>query len=149
MKKLIILFLALGIMTGCNNAQSTVKIDMKKAEEVLKGEEQFKEATTITEEELKNIYDLDTNLLEEYIVLMPKIADQANMYMILKPKAGKKEEVRNQLNLFTEKYIEQFNLYQPEEADKINRKLISLKGDYIIYIISDNNQEILKKILQS
>ncbi len=146
MKKFILIVGMVLFTMGCSK-EEVLTIDMDQAVARLDSYEEFASCKKASEEDLKNIYDFDVSLLEEYQIMMPQLANKANMYMILKVKKENQEEVRNMLNNFTEKYIEQFKLYAPSEADLINNKVISIKGDYILYVVSNDNSKTLKEIM--
>jgi len=146
MKKFILILGMILFTVGCGK-EETLVIDMDQAVARLDSYEEFASCHKASEDDLETIYDFDLSLLEEYRIMMPQLANKANMYMILKVKKENQDEVRNMLNNFTEKYIEQFKLYAPDEADLINNKVISIKGDYILYVVSDDNSKTLKEIM--
>ncbi len=135
-------------LTACGQKDSSLAFDMAKIKESSKIKELFPSADVVSKDDLVRIYDFDLSSMEEYLIVAPKVADKADMYMIIKPLEGKMDEVRNEVNNFTEKYIEQFSLYQPEEASKINNRLISIKGDYLFYIIGDKPNDLLKEFME-
>jgi len=151
MKKIFLMIIILGnliLFTGCEKDKNYI-IDIDLAKENLTTYEEFDNCEEMTKEDMESIYDFDTNLLEEYTIMMPKVSNNANMYMILKVKSENQDEVRNMLNNFTDKYIQQFNLYAPEQVDLIDNKVISIKDEYIIYLISNDNKSVLEVIRNS
>jgi len=151
MKKIFLMIIILGnliLFTGCEKDKNYI-IDIDLAKENLTTYEEFDNCEEMTKEDMESIYDFDTNLLEEYTIMMPKVSNNASMYMILKVKSENQDEVRNMLNNFTDKYIQQFNLYAPEQVDLIDNKVISIKDEYIIYLISNDNKSVLEVIRNS
>ncbi len=150
MKKIIkslLMIMTVFFLTACGKEEK-LQFDLVKIKESSKIKELFPSAEVVNKDDLIRIYDLDLSSMEEYLIVVPKVADKADMYMVIKSQEGKMDEVRNEVNNFTDKYVEQFNLYQPEEASKINNRLISIKGDYLFYIIGDKTNDLLKEFME-
>jgi len=70
------------------------------------------------------------------------------MYMILKPKENKMNDVQNMVKDFTSKYEQQWS-YFPEEGKLVLNKLETIKDGHLVYIISRDNNKVLETILKN
>lgn len=153
MKKIILLLMSILLITGCG-AKTLLTLDLDKAkkdiEELkIKDDYLYSKLDYVTSGEIKDTYQFEAKYFDEFVIAMPKIKINANMYMILKVKKGKMTEAKNELAHFDEKYIEQWKLYLPDQAKLVENKLETQKDDYLIYIVSSDNNKVLKAILNS
>ncbi len=97
-------------------------------------------------DELKIAYGLDTSLMDEYLIYFSQDPLQAYMYAIIKPKDGQTETIKTQIGNFLKKYENKWTLYLPEQTAYVKNALNTSDGDYLIVIISTNNQLVLDAI---
>lgn len=139
MKK-IILFLTITLLfiTGCGNTSNATSIDIESASKEL--DSKYTNMAVIDDNQLNVIYGLDTTLLDEYVI---KSSSKSNgdFYAIIKTNNDNRKDVENQMNKMFTIMEEQSNLYSQEAVNKIKNRLETTIGDNLVYIISDNNEE--------
>ena len=136
LKKIIMVIGLAIILAGCNKSAST--LDMKKASTSL--DEKYQNMALMSDKELEGIYNQDTTLMEEYIIKSSENQD-GNFYALIKVKSENKEKVKNNMDEMFSILENQSSLYSPEAVNLIKNKLATSVGDYLIYIVSENNQE--------
>lgn len=140
MKK-IILMLVIGFMlVGCGSNMSSIDID--KTEDVI--EKTLKNMTVIEDGTLTDVYGLDLSKMEEYVI---KQNTDGDLYAIIK--TNEKNLVKNDMDNYFDK-IKQFNTaYSPERLEILEDRLEKEIGDYLIYIVASDAQDIYNEILDS
>ena len=123
-------------LAGCNKSAST--LDMKKASTSL--DEKYQNMALMSDKELEGIYNQDTTLMEEYIIKSSE-NQNGNFYALIKVKPENKEKVKNNMDEMFSILENQSSLYSPEAVNLIKNKLVTSVGDYLIYIVSENNEE--------
>lgn len=136
LKKIIIVIGLAIILAGCNKSVST--LDMKGASTSL--DKKYQNMALMSEKELEGIYNQDITLMEEYIIKSSENQD-GNFYALIKVKSENKEKVKNNMNEMFSILENQSSLYSPEAVNLIKNKLATSVGDYLIYIVSENNEE--------
>ena len=136
LKKIIMVIGLAIILAGCNKSVST--LDMKGASNSL--DEKYQNMVLMSEKELEGIYNQDITLMEEYIIKSSENQD-GNFYALIKVKSENKENVKNNMDEMFSILENQSSLYSPEAVNLIKNKLATSVGDYLIYIVSENNEE--------
>ena len=104
------------------------------------------EMTNLSDEEIENIIGLDVTLLDDYVIRVATGKFDVEMYIIAKPRAEKKDEVKTQINSFVKAYtnswsklgVEQYQLL--EDIKSVERK------DYLVYIVSTDNETLMNVV---
>ena len=136
LKKIIMVIGLSIILAGCNKSVST--LDMKGASTSL--DEKYQNMALMSEKELEGIYNQDTSIMEEYIIKASE-NQNGNFYALIKVKSENKEKVKNNMDEMFSILENQSSLYSPEAVNLIKNKLATSVGDYLIYIVSENNEE--------
>lgn len=136
LKKIIIVIGLAIILAGCNKSAST--LDMKGASISL--DEKYQNMALMSDKELEGIYNQDITLMEEYIIKASE-NQNGNFYALIKVKSENKEKVKNNMDEMFSILENQSSLYSPEAVNLIKNKLATSVGDYLIYIVSENNEE--------
>lgn len=136
LKKIIMVIGLAIILAGCNKSASI--LDMKGASTSL--DEKYQNMALMSEKELEGIYNQDITLMEEYIIKSSENQD-GNFYALIKVKSENKEKVKNNMDEMFSILENQSSLYSPEAVNLIKNKLATSVGDYLIYIVSENNEE--------
>lgn len=116
--------------------------------EVIKGTSSpvFGMMLEVTTAEIKDTLDLDANKVEEFLMMMPMMIVNSNTYIIVKPVSGEKDNVKAAIDKYMEKLEEQWKTYLINQYQLVkNRKYVEY-GDYLIYIVSSDNELVLKEI---
>lgn len=156
MKKIMLLILGMFLMVGCSNSEtSTVneKLDMKKIESnlqslVVNDTKPYSDKDSVNDLDLIKGYGIDVDLLEEYTIYISSNVEDPSMYMVIKPTEGKESVVKYQIDDMFDKYLSAYKGYYPEIASMIEEKMEKEYGNYLIYIVSNDNKTVYNKIIE-
>lgn len=137
MKKFLLMMVVVLGITACGGNSNLTTVDINGASSAL--DEKLGNMSSVNEDELKSIYQIDTALMEEYVI---KASDTANgnLYAIILVDKENKNEVKNQMNNYFDILVEQNVLYSPEAVNLLENYLETCIGDYLIYIASEDNE---------
>lgn len=154
MKKMALVFLLL-LCIGCSSKKlvlNNVYNNLNSLE--YNNEIIFNNHAKMTVTELLNIYEFDDSDTEEFLFVMPNGITNPYMYIIVKPLLGKKDIVKAEVKKLLIKYDNSWGVgegaipYFPEAVNLINNRLERTYGDYLIYIVSPDNELIYKEIIK-
>lgn len=156
MKKILLIITCMLIMTGCTEEPKTEtndKLSMNKIEEnistlVVKDGKPFENKESVNDLDLIEGYGIDVSLLEEYVIYISSSVEDPSMYMVLKPTKEQRSVVKYQVKDMLDKYLSAYMGYYPEAATIIEDKMEKEYSDYLIYIVSQDNQKVYNKILE-
>ncbi len=106
----------------------------------------FGEGKVVDEEYLEKYMQFDIATISESFVMRHDDESMAALLMILKPVNGDDDAVKTAFDNFLVLYKTQFEGYFPQEYDLVENYYTVDKGDYIVYIISYNNEAVLTAI---
>ncbi len=106
----------------------------------------FSMIMNLTDDNLESMVGINKELLEEYVVYIPMAIVNTNLYMVLKPKEGKIDEVKKQVETYIESLEKTFETYLPDQYQIIKNRKETTYGDYLIYIASEDNERVLRTI---
>lgn len=146
MKKFIRLFMLIACfgLVGCGSSSKELnlnEIDKKLAETDL-----FSETEKIDLEYLEDKYGLISEGIVDYSVYMARASMSSSMYAIFKVE---NDEVKSNIESnFINKYTDSWtvNVYDAHEANLVNNMYSEKYQDYLIYIISEDNDKVLNII---
>ena len=98
--------------------------------------------------DLEALTGINPNDLEEFLV-KNSVMTQANSYFILKPKKDKYDEVKKALDDYMTNVENQWATYLPDQYELVKNRLEEEYGDYLVYIISIDNELVFKTIKDS
>lgn len=155
MKKILLIITCFLILTGCNTQgdNSNAKLSMEEIKEKLTKVEiekvtPYSNTESINDLDLIEGYGIDVTLLEEYVIHISSSVEDPSMYMVLKPNSEKKSVVKYQVEEMFNRYLSAYMGYYPEAATIIEDKMEKEYGDYLIYIVSLDNQKVYNEILE-
>lgn len=93
--------------------------------------------------ELRDVYGIDQDLLADSIILMDK---DWNFCMLLMPADGKSNDVKNMMANALDDLARQLELYEPEQSKRVEDRLETLRGGYLVYAASAGNDQILDAV---
>lgn len=142
MKKIVVvisIFILL-FATGCGTTVSELNVD--NTESII--ESNLKNMQEVDEESLKDVYGLNLDIMEVHVI---KQNTEGDLYAIIK--TNDKTQVKNDMVKYFEK-IQKFNAnYSPERLEILNNKVEKEIGDYLIYIVAKNADEIYSNIVKN
>lgn len=93
--------------------------------------------------ELSDIYNIDISLFEEYLIIVDK---KYNFCMMMVPAKGKSNDVKNMMSTAMTQLAQQLELYEPEQCERVRSHLETMRGDYLIYAATGDNDALVKEI---
>lgn len=84
--------------------------------------------------------------VEEFLMKKPMMMTQASTYIIVKPAEGKTETVESKINEYMEKQEQQWETYLPDQYELVKNRKAEKLGDYLIYIVSTDNELVFNTI---
>ena len=143
MKKfLTVLMIAmLMFVTGCgNNDISELNVDETK--KII--EQDLKDMKDVSEGSLEDVYGLNLDLMEVYVI---KENTSGDLYAIIK--TTDKNQTKKDMENYFEK-VKTFNAnYSPERLQILEDRVEKEIGDYLIYIVAENADEIYENIINN
>ena len=136
MKKILIIIVTVLLICGCANKNNMTNLDINKASSSL--DNKYQNMQTMNKDELEVIYGLDLSLFDEYTIKSSSSAN-GDFYAIIKVKDENKKQVQEKMNNMFKVLENQSNLYSPEAVSKLKNKLSTSVGNYLIYIVSNDN----------
>ncbi len=138
MKRIFLIFLIMILLCGCNSKKSIANLDIKQAGIAL--DEKYTNMTAMDKTELEVIYGLNTSLMEEYVIKSSTLTN-GNFYALIKVDSSNKSQVQNDMKEMFNIMEKQSNLYSAQAVSLIKNHLETSVGNYLIYIVSENNSE--------
>lgn len=106
----------------------------------------LEEIPSETINDLLNITSLD---YEEISMGIPAILVKSNMYIVVKPKEGKEETIKTAIDDYMTSLENQWKNYLPDQYELVKNRKEGKIGDYLVYIISDDNDLVFNTISNS
>lgn len=100
----------------------------------------------VSKEDMKNLYSIDASKADYMMFKKTKDSNEVDLYMIVKVKDDKIEE---KIDAYFETLELQCEMYDQENAAKVKNRLEDKVDGYNIYIISNDNELVLKTIKNS
>ena len=148
---LFVLSLTLVILTSC-----TKKDAMSKAPSVKDIDNKLKEEINLStmaigdSEKLEKLYDINLEDLEEFLLYIPKSNIEANEIGIFKVKDSTEiDNIKEKIEKRIEEQADNFKDYLPEEYYLIENSLLKIKGNYVLFAISEDVEQIEKIFYKS
>lgn len=99
----------------------------------------------VTKADIEVLTGIKPTDLDEFLI-KNSVMTQASSYYILKPAEGKKENVKETMNKYMDTLEENWKTYLPDQYELVKNRLEEEYGDYLIYIISSDNELVYKTI---
>lgn len=100
----------------------------------------------LDDESIATTLNIKKEQYEEILMEMPAIIVRSNMYVIVKPTDGEKENVKEAIDTYMKTLEEQWATYLPEQYELVKNRLFEEYGGYLIYIVSSDNDTVLETI---
>ena len=138
-----VILLVLCLLIGGCGSKTAYNLDMDKAIKQL--DEKFTNMEIIQDNELDAVYGVDVSLSKEYVVKASTL-NNGNLYAIFKVDKSNESELKKQMSNMFSILEKNSNLYSPETVKLIKNHFEICVGDYLIYIVSSNNDEMYEII---
>lgn len=143
MKKILTVLMVAMLMfvTGCgNNDISELNVDETK--KII--EQDLKDMKDVSEDSLEDVYGLNLDLMEVHVI---KENTSGDLYAIIK--TTDKNQTKKDMENYFEK-VKTFNAnYSPERLQILEDRVEKEIGDYLIYIVAENADEIYENIINN
>lgn len=143
MKKFLTVLMVAMLMfvTGCrNNDISELNVDETK--KII--EQDLKDMKDVSEDSLEDVYGLNLELMEVHVI---KENTSGDLYAIIK--TTDKNQTKKDMENYFEK-VKTFNAnYSPERLEILEDRVEKEIGDYLIYIVAENADEIYENIINN
>lgn len=143
MKKFLTVLMVAMLMfvTGCgNNDISELNVDETK--KII--EQDLKDMKDVNEDSLEDVYGLNLELMEVHVI---KENTSGDLYAIIK--TTDKNQTKKDMENYFEK-VKTFNAnYSPERLEILEDRVEKEIGDYLIYIVAENADEIYENIINN
>lgn len=143
MKKFLTVLMVSMLMfvTGCgNNDISELNVDETK--KII--EQDLKDMKDVSEDSLEDVYGLNLDLMEVHVI---KENTSGDLYAIIK--TTDKNQTKKDMENYFEK-VKTFNAnYSPERLQILEDRVEKEIGDYLIYIVAENADEIYENIINN
>ena len=106
----------------------------------------FGESDFISLEEFVSSFGLNENQIIEFQAVVPVKENVVDLYVIVKPKHGQIETVRKSMDSYFNTLEKKWSTYLPEEYQLVKNRMKTEVGSYFVYIISKDNETVLKTI---
>lgn len=100
----------------------------------------------VNDETLESQFNINKSDVKEYLIKVPMMITSSNSYIIIKPVDGKKDEVKEKIDEYMTKLEKQWETYLPIQHELVKNRLEKEYGDYLIYIISSDNDLVFETI---
>ena len=129
------------LVTGCVN-NDIAELNVDETKKII--ESDLKNMENVDEDSLKDVYGLNLDLMEVHVI---KQNTDGDLYAIIK--TTDKTQTKNDMKNYFEK-VETFNAnYSPERLKILEERVEKEIGDYLIYIVAENADEIYNNIINN
>ncbi len=109
----------------------------------------FTDMMAVDGELLESTTGIKESLLDEYLMRVPMMMTQSSSYIILKAKEENKEEVMDLMDKYMASLESTWEMYLPDQYELVKNRLEKEYGEYLIYVISNNNNFVYENITSS
>lgn len=121
-------------ISSSSEAESNVSIsDIHEAVKAAYGEN-YVPSTIFEEQQLKEVYGVNMDNVEEFIMEGPMMSAHVDLFAAIKAKEGKGEEVESELNSYRDALVNSTMQY-PSNLAKINASQVIRHGDYVFFVM--------------
>lgn len=140
MKKILVILVLLIGVVGCSSKSKSV--DFKKIESDLLSSSYFKNHEVISKDTIEKRYSLDLKKAKNVLMIASKDYNDASMILIAD------KDVKDEIDSFVSAYNDQWVKmnYFPEEAELVKKASYQTIDNYVVYIVSSDNNSVLKLI---
>ena len=144
---LLVLLLLLSLAACGGDGEVTASKPLNDIYADITAEVTLPELLELNETDLYTYVGIPAEAYTEGVALIPTDAVSGDMFFLFHATdEASMETLKTKLNDFREQKLNEMNNYQQAEYDKINASSITVKGDYIWLVVSDESERILSII---
>ncbi len=106
----------------------------------------FNNMLALDDELFESTTGISPDMVDEYLMKMPMMMTSSSTYIIVKPKAENYDEVKSLLDKYMESLESTWEMYLPDQYDLVKNRLELSYGDYLIYVVSSDNDLVENEI---
>ena len=106
----------------------------------------FQNVKRLQATELEIEFSLNKDDLKEFLAVIPSQDTSASFYIIVRPTSGKVDDVKKVLDQYMKNLEKKWSTYLPNEYQLVKNRMDTEIGSYLVYIISKDNDLVLKTI---
>ncbi len=106
----------------------------------------FNAMMNVDSEQMETLLGLTSEDVEEFTMKVPTFVVSSSTYIIVKPAEGKEDLVKEKLDLYMTNLETQWSTYLPEQYELVKNRKEEQLGEYLIYIVSYNNDLVFDAI---
>lgn len=106
----------------------------------------FNNMMKLDKEMFTNLTNIKSSSVEEFLFKKPKMMTSSSSYILIKPKKGQKEEIKEKMNDYMDSQLKTWEMYLPDQYELVKNRLEKEYSGYLIYIISSDNDLVYKEI---
>ena len=143
MKKIIyLLIMILSILTFSACGKATANPVAKDVTASIISDFSSDSMTELSADRVNSYYDIDLKKLDDFSIYIEGSGGYADEVAIFKVKDNKDiEDIKASINDRIKNRLKDFDGYNSEELVKIKDNLVLVKGKYILFVISENNDK--------
>lgn len=140
---LLALICSVGILAGCSKEEEVKNISVDQINKTIEETVDISQMRTGDMDKLKKLYDIKEDEVEEFVLYTAPTNIKADELAIIKVKKSESiENIKNNISKRVEKKGNSFKDYLPEEYYLIENHILTTKGNYIFFVISDKAEDI-------
>ena len=141
---MILVLVVSGIFTGCSSKQQKSKeLSVKEINEKIKSTVDLSELKEGDSEKLNKLYGISQDEVEDFVLYTAASNIKADEILILKVKDEKNiDSIKEKITERVKSQDEVFKDYLPEEAYLVEKNVLKVKGNVIIFAISKDAEKI-------
>lgn len=97
-------------------------------------------------ESIEDVLGLKEDQVDEFLMATPMMIVRSDTYIIVKPSEGNKKIVKEKIDEYMDALEKQWETYLPEQYELVKNRLEKELGDYLIYVVSIDNDLVYKTI---
>lgn len=107
----------------------------------------FNSMMTIEDDMLESIIGINPSDVSEHLIKTPSMMISSSTYLIVKPAEGSKDAVASLIDEYMTSLENQWETYLPDQYELVKNRLEKTYGDYLIYVISSDNDLVYSTII--
>lgn len=100
----------------------------------------------VNKDSIKDILEIEDKWIDEILMMQPLMNVNASQFIIIKPASGYKDKIKDKVDAYMNALEEQWKTYLPDQYELVKKRKEEKIGNYLVYIISGNNELIYNTI---